>query len=1201
MKGYPLFYFFLLSLVMLNQHMIAQELDERIWYNTVTIQPSPNAASLGKYGDIMVDKSTGIPNISIPMLDLNEGGIEVRIALSYHAGGIKVEEEASCVGLGWSLLSGGVITRIVHGMPDDGSQNGYLSNASKIPRESWVEKDFLVPIYEEDVYQWLHRLSLGQIDFEPDLFYYNIGQYSGSFMFGNHGDPILLPFADISIQPVFDTIRAGQNGLAGFILIDPNGIQYFFGNINASGFVENTLSISSDDNVNRYISSYYLSKIYNPFSDSEVTFQYTNYDYEKTTQDSFSILYESYPGVSNYSQKTVTSSGTSVYLKTKIISKIEFNRDTVYFFSSSSDENLPKMDSIIFKERSFKFDYGWFNSNGGDNHRLKLLSVIEKGDNYPDTKVHTFIYNDIQLPSYNSYSVDHWGYYNNKLNTSLIPSVKIGNQYLGGGANRNPDPNFTKAGMLSKISYPTGGWTEYLFENNTCYRNPMPDEISHDSTLVLATSLLDTTFSINLDPDLVYYDIFITAQLTGSKCSCSYPIDQCQGEFILYNSYNESFGHSLPIVTSCDYSINDIVESSFFKPPLTLQIWVEGSPSPTMEVSIYYRCYNPDDLNTKSQFITGGIRINSITSYDSLTGKSMIRSFDYGEGGILTKREDISYYTRTSERRKENPNDPDYTEFPQIFVYSHPQGGLGLSSNVVSYNQVTEYIGTSTNNKGKIITEFYEILDPFASGPPFPPKVSYQYLRSNIKKEIFCSSENDTVRMNEYNYEIDTNRMEWIIGFQAFRKRTNQPGVIPMYDKKDFIYKNYWIQAYPLRKKTIINTEYQSDGDKIVRIDTLYYDSLYHINPNKVKSTRSDGKILTTVYKYPLDYTLCKNYCSKQMGYEIKECEASFSQCSREFEVCMSKLNYCYYQLAIDCLENALHDNEECGTKFCQKKVTGDYNKCLSQIDPCLDSSGYYDCLDTAQCYNIKCLTEAMTNYYDCNKAYDSCLSYQYDHSTNDNERGIILMAQMHNHNSLVEKEVYLEDVKIEHYKFDFKTKKLEFSYSDTLVIFDFPVIYSAEIADINGIMFKEMQYDEYDDHLNIVELTPKGIGPSVVYLWGYNYTYPVAKIENANYNQVIGILGKSPLNITYEQLQSKNSEELEGIFQILRDHEEMKESLVYSYTYSPLDGMTSETSPNGIKTKYDYDDFGRLSLIRDNDLNILKHIEYNYATGQNR
>jgi YD repeat-containing protein len=54
--------------------------------------------------------------------------------------------------------------------------------------------------------------------------------------------------------------------------------------------------------------------------------------------------------------------------------------------------------------------------------------------------------------------------------------------------------------------------------------------------------------------------------------------------------------------------------------------------------------------------------------------------------------------------------------------------------------------------------------------------------------------------------------------------------------------------------------------------------------------------------------------------------------------------------------------------------------------------------------------------------------------------------------------------------------------------------------------------------------------------------------------------------------------------------------AMIYTYTYKPLIGMTGETSPKGRTTYYEYDDLGRLTVVRDHDLKILREICYNYA-----
>ena len=76
--------------------------------------PSPEAYSLMEYSEIPVSLYTGVPDISIPIYTIRVGNYSLPISLRYHASGIKVGQEASRIGLGWSIHAGGAISRCAY-------------------------------------------------------------------------------------------------------------------------------------------------------------------------------------------------------------------------------------------------------------------------------------------------------------------------------------------------------------------------------------------------------------------------------------------------------------------------------------------------------------------------------------------------------------------------------------------------------------------------------------------------------------------------------------------------------------------------------------------------------------------------------------------------------------------------------------------------------------------------------------------------------------------------------------------------------------------------------------------------------------------------------------------------------------------------------------------------------------------------------
>ena len=87
----------------------------------ISYAQGPNAPEAASFEPVdatdMVNLLTGDMSYVLPLLNVPspEGGYP--IALSYHAG-IAMEQEASWVGLGWSL-NPGAINRSVNGYPDD--------------------------------------------------------------------------------------------------------------------------------------------------------------------------------------------------------------------------------------------------------------------------------------------------------------------------------------------------------------------------------------------------------------------------------------------------------------------------------------------------------------------------------------------------------------------------------------------------------------------------------------------------------------------------------------------------------------------------------------------------------------------------------------------------------------------------------------------------------------------------------------------------------------------------------------------------------------------------------------------------------------------------------------------------------------------------------------------------------------------------
>ena len=167
--------------------------------------PSPNSSNLMSFVESQVSYSHGLPVIQMPIHTLESSKLSTNVGLSYHAGGIKVNQVASSVGLGWSLITGGSISRMVMGRSDFEATFGYQD-----------------VVFDPNNSQDLHFAEQGNWDLQPDIFYYSFGGYSGKFIMDKQGIIHELKKTELKIEYDESTMF--------WKITDPNGTRYYFEN-----------------------------------------------------------------------------------------------------------------------------------------------------------------------------------------------------------------------------------------------------------------------------------------------------------------------------------------------------------------------------------------------------------------------------------------------------------------------------------------------------------------------------------------------------------------------------------------------------------------------------------------------------------------------------------------------------------------------------------------------------------------------------------------------------------------------------------------------------------------------------------------------------------------------------------------------------------------------------------------------------------
>ena len=139
--------------------------------------PSPEVANLGQYKMVPVDYFTGIPNVSVPLYTVRVGNYSLPLSVSYHLSSVKPNTTPGCLGLGWSLIAGGYISRSVRCICDekmgkDGIAHGFYDHSEKI--KNMTEAEFVDHTLN-------HAEGKDYYELSADEFTFNFCGYSGSF------------------------------------------------------------------------------------------------------------------------------------------------------------------------------------------------------------------------------------------------------------------------------------------------------------------------------------------------------------------------------------------------------------------------------------------------------------------------------------------------------------------------------------------------------------------------------------------------------------------------------------------------------------------------------------------------------------------------------------------------------------------------------------------------------------------------------------------------------------------------------------------------------------------------------------------------------------------------------------------------------------------------------------------------------------
>lgn len=1177
----------------------------------VKIPNTPEAQAFAKYGNTSVSMYSGTPNISVPIYTIAGREINVPLSLTYDASGIKVNQMATQAGLGWNLNAAGRISRTANGLVDDYNHSvsvygyGYPALGNKETNATIIglssggstEKTLkeLVDMYKnspttfdeledgKQYFNFLKDLADNRFDTQPDYFSFNALGYSDTFVY----DPVSDTFVALKNPRTKVTANYSSGGfsLESWVVTTDNGTKFYFEE------VEKTRTQHTDDEsatiiAQDYNSSWVLTKIVSPHAKDEYLFEYN--DIAKTDQESYhisSVTNTMKPGETQIDGQ-VNYVGISYEFEAKVLKKITHNGHEIVNinFKERVDQKLAEYDTngsaidfiSIYKRhdtdtatpendvlKQFQFHHSYFGISSSANPatykntpwmlRLKLDRIdIQSGTNSTLSSYHFDYISPESVPSRISLAQDYLGLYNGANNDVLYASLPFYTPL--GGANREPAFNAAIKGTLSKITYPTGGYTVFEYEPHTV-------PLDSDATNGAYPSEQHAVFSINggVDNNNAYMQntcmIAIDEEFSLSETSTplSYGLPPVIGatNFVVteagsyhvdlekisnargvesYEAYIVQRSEATNLAANDTYSYDEIIDIANCTPRMPL---------------LYSR---KADGNQKNLVLTEG-------TYQIILVKGIVKDTRGGQNSLHLS---VSRFTGDLEGALDGA--------PIIWLGTGEQAKAGIrvkdikdysSENVLASQKEYKYTATPEGNDstGKEVFKpvFHTIQRPqeddgittviqhssFSNGDR--PHVAYHRV-FEIQKN---NTTNNGYQVHDFNVGI-------------YNGVSNDVGA------------NYYRNDFKVGKQnrlSIFNQENELQAqDKTDYIDTEYYvNSTIYLSSN----LKNQGKFILfkedNTGQNDWRYTYIPPVYRGMSTGENPNPSLPES-IAQEPDICRTASTFCFYPeyatLAV-------------GLTYAKGRTGGELRKKSRQI------------------FNNK-ITATETDYlYYTTGTNPNYLLKESKTITSVNDtlkQEFLYPDQLSEYNALVNANMLTNPVETNTYKASVPLSKQKTVYSGTLPS-------KVQTAKGGSDLEDRIFFERYANN-NAVQVK-QADGTTTAYIWGYWHSQPIAKIDNATYAQVENYVSNLQNLSNQDDDRTLGSVGNEGKLRTalnnLRNLQTLSNAQVTSYTYDPLIGVTSITDPRGNTAYYTYDAHHRLQFVKDKDGNILKENKYNY------